>query len=177
MHELEHVLLRAHLRHDLARAGLLRQLPGAVHAARRRGLLRPARVHQRRLLPARDVLVYRVGEAILPVAATRANERSPWLAPDGRSIAYVSDASGRDEVYVKRLDQDAPPKQLSDAGGTEPVWTKAGLMYREGDKMLRDGSTLFEGRFEHDPAGNAAAYDVDPKGQYLLMLKSAGAVA
>jgi len=121
----------------------------------------------------RDILVYRVGEAILPVAATRANERSPWLAPDGRSIAYVSDASGRDEVYVKRLDQDAPPKQLSDAGGTEPVWTKAGLMYREGDKMLRDGNTVFEGRFEHDPAGNAAAYDVDPKGQYLLMLKSA----
>ena len=59
MHQLEHVLLRAQLRHDLARAGLLRQLRGEVHAARRRGLLRSARVYQRRLLLARDVLVYR----------------------------------------------------------------------------------------------------------------------
>jgi serine/threonine-protein kinase len=122
----------------------------------------------------RDVLVYRVGEAILPVAATSANERSPWLAPDGRSIAYVSDASGRDEVYVKQLPpngESSEARQVSSAGGTEPVWSKAGLLYRERDRVLLEGKVLFEGRFEHDPAGNAANYDVDPKGRFLVMLK------
>ena len=121
----------------------------------------------------RDVMVYRVGEAVLPVAATNANERSPWLAPDGRSIAYVSDASGRDEVYVKRLDDQSPARQVSQAGGAEPVWARAGLFYREGERLLLDGKVLFEGRFEHDPGGNAAAYDVDPNGKFLVMLKSA----
>jgi hypothetical protein len=124
----------------------------------------------------RDVLLYRAGEAILPVAATNANERSPWLAPDGRSIAYVSNASGRDEVYVKQLPPNDGPseaRQLSSRGGTEPVWSKAGLLYREGDRVLLGGNILFEGRFEHDPAGNAADYDADPKGRFLVMLKSA----
>jgi hypothetical protein len=125
----------------------------------------------------RDVLVYRVGEAILPVAATNANERSPWLAPDGRSIAYVSDASGRDEVYVKALPpngDESEARQVSRAGGTEPVWSTAGLLYRERDRLLLDGKVLFEGRFEHDAAANAADYDVDPKGRFLVMLKRAG---
>ena len=124
----------------------------------------------------RDVLVYRVGEAVLPVAATNANERAPWLAPDGRSIAYVSDASGRDEVYIKALppnDDRSEARQLSNAGGTEPVWSKAGLLYREGDRVLLEGKVLFEGRFEHDPGGNAANYDVDPKGRFIVMLKGA----
>ena len=39
----------------------------------------------------RDVLIYRVGESIVPVVATPANERSPVLSPDGKWIAYVSD--------------------------------------------------------------------------------------
>jgi eukaryotic-like serine/threonine-protein kinase len=122
----------------------------------------------------RDVLVYRVGEAILPVAATNANERSPWLAPDGRSIAYVSDTSGRDEVYVKRFppnDDQSEARQVSSAGGTEPVWSKAGLLYRDRDRVLLEGKVLFEGRFEHDPGGNVADYDVDPTGRFLVMLK------
>jgi hypothetical protein len=121
----------------------------------------------------RDVLVYRVGEAILPVAATAANERSPVLSPDGQSIAWVSDASGRDEVYVKKLDESSQAERITDKGGVEPVWGHEGLVYREGDRLVRAGTTLFEGRFERDPGANAAAYDVDPRGKFFVMLKSA----
>lgn len=129
---------------------------------------------------ARDVMVYQVGEAILPVEATAANERSPALSPDGRSIAYVSDQSGRDEVYVKGLEDGSQARQLSQDGGVEPVWNGDGLFYREGDRLLRwntvDGreTTMFEARrFENDPGANAAAYDIDPRRKVLVMMKSA----
>lgn len=121
----------------------------------------------------RDVMVYRMGEAVVPVAATAANERSPVLSPDGRWVAYVSDASGRDEVYMKRLDDSSEARQVSHVGGLEPAWTREGLLYREGDRVMLGDAPLFEGRFEKDPGGNLAAYDAAPKGEFLVMLKSA----
>jgi Tol biopolymer transport system component len=123
---------------------------------------------------ARDVMIYRVGEAIFPVAATAANERSPVLSPDGLSIAWVSDATGRDEIYLKKLEDQGEPQMLTKTGGVEPVWSAAGLWYREGDRVLRDGVPVFEGRFEKDPGANGADYDVDPKGKFLVMLRRAG---
>jgi serine/threonine-protein kinase len=129
----------------------------------------------------RDVLVYRIGESVAPVAATTANERSPSVSPDGRWIAFVSDASGRDEVYATRLDRPAEALQLTDEGASEPVWTREGLFYRQGERMmlrelqkgtLADARVVFEGHFERDPGANAAAYDIDPQGRFV-MLKSA----
>ena len=38
---------------------------------------------------------------------------------------------------------------------------------------LADAETLFEGHFEQDPGSNLAAYDVDPHGRFVMMLKSA----
>ena len=137
----------------------------------------------------RDVLVYRVGESIAPVAATDANERSPSVSPDGRWIAYVSDASGRDEVYVTRLDgadsTTAPGRdvlKLTGTGATEPAWSREGLLYREGENIVlralqkgvfAEPRVLFEGHFERDPGANLAAYDVDRQGRFFIMLKSA----
>ena len=66
-------------------------------------------------------------------------------------------------------------------GAVEPVWTREGLFYREGDRMMlvaiRSGAPgelreIFEGQFERDPGANAAAYDVDRRGNFI-MLKSA----
>jgi serine/threonine-protein kinase len=130
----------------------------------------------------RNVLVYRIGESVAPVAATGANERSPAVSPDGRWIAYVSDASGRDEVYVARLDRSAETMQMTRTGATEPVWAREGLFYRDGESVVlralesgRFGEprVLFEGHFERDPGANLASYDVDPEGRFFIMLKSA----
>jgi eukaryotic-like serine/threonine-protein kinase len=129
----------------------------------------------------RDVLLYRAGEFVVPVAATNANERSPALSPDGKWIAYVSDASGRDEIYLKPLDGSMEALQLTSSGAVEPRWTREGLFFRQGDRMLivelsagAPGALreLFEGDFEHDPGANLAAYDVDRRGSFI-MLKSA----
>jgi len=128
----------------------------------------------------RDVLVYRAGKSITPVAATNANERSPALSPDGKWIAYVSDASGRDEIHIKILDGSMEPLQLTIGGAVEPVWTREGLFYRERDRMmlvaLHSGAPvalreIFEGHFEREPGANAAAYDIDSRGNFI-MLKS-----
>ena len=117
--------------------------------------------------------------------AGRRNRRQRALAgvsPDGRWIAYVSDASGRDEVYVARLDRAGEAMQVTKAGATEPVWAREGLFYREGERVmlraLESGSlgepqALFEGHFERDPGANLASYDVDPQGRFFIMLKSA----
>jgi serine/threonine-protein kinase len=130
----------------------------------------------------RNVLVYRIGESIAPVAATGANERSPSVSRDGRWIAYVSDASGRDEVYVARLDRAGEAVQMTQTGATEPVWTREGLFYREGESVvlrtlesgtLGEPHVLLEGHFERDPGANLASYDVDPQGRFFIMLKSA----
>jgi hypothetical protein len=132
----------------------------------------------------RDVMIYRVDESVTPVAATAANERSPVLSPDGRWIAYVSDVSNHDEIYVQRVDAGSGPAQLTTTGGIEPVWTREGLFYRSGDRLMlvawkddtpMDAKEVLDGVFERDPGANLAAYDVDPKGQFFLMLKSASA--
>jgi eukaryotic-like serine/threonine-protein kinase len=129
----------------------------------------------------RDVLVYRAGGSVEPVVATAANERSPAVSPDGRWLAYVSDASGRDEIYVKPLDLSMDALQMTNSGASEPVWARDGLCYRQGDRMMRVSldagapgalQQVFEGYFERDPGSNLPAYDIDRDGTFI-MLKSA----
>jgi hypothetical protein len=125
--------------------------------------------------------VYRIGESISPVAATGANERSPAVSADGRWISYVSDGSGRDEVYVAPLDRAGEAMQLTRGGATEPVWIREGLVYRQGeslvlrarrDRSLGEPQVLFEGHYERDPGANLASYDADYQGRFFVMLKS-----
>lgn len=62
------------------------------------------------------------------------------MSPDGRWIAYVSDESGRDEVYVRAFpDVTRLKRQVSTRGGVEPRWARDGkeLYYRnESDQLV-----------------------------------------
>ena len=62
-----------------------------------------------------------------------AQERYPAWSPDGTWLAYVSDVSGRDEVYVQRYPKSDSPILVSTAGGHAPVWNAHGreLIYVE----------------------------------------------
>jgi len=57
---------------------------------------------------------------------TPASERVPQLSPDGRFIAYLSDESGRSEVYVRPFPDGGSRWQASTDGGTQPLWNPDG---------------------------------------------------
>jgi dipeptidyl aminopeptidase/acylaminoacyl peptidase len=63
---------------------------------------------------------------------------SPALSPDGRLLAFTSELSGREEVYVASWPAMNSRQTVSLNGGTEPRWTKGGreLVFRHGNDFL-----------------------------------------
>ncbi len=59
---------------------------------------------------------------LTPLVATESSERSARLSPDGHWLAYVSDDSGRLEVYVRRFPVTEEKWQVSPRGGIWPCW-------------------------------------------------------
>jgi serine/threonine-protein kinase len=123
-----------------------------------------------------------------PLIVTKFNERSPQISPDGQWLAYLSDQSGNDQVYVTPFPTGGRVIPVSTAGGREPVWSRDGreLFFRVGEEMWGvavSGGTafsvgkprlLFKARFDLDPnqVGHAN-YDVSPDGQRFLMVRTA----
>ncbi len=67
------------------------------------------------------------------------DESSPDLSPDGRWIAYVSDETGRPEVYVRPFPNvDAGKWQVSTRGGQGPRWAQSGreLFYIDDSRSM-----------------------------------------
>ena len=105
------------------------------------------------------------------------------LSPDARWVAYTSDESGRNEVYVRAAEPGGGRWQVSSDGGLQPHWSVNGkeLFYRIGDKMMVSSVVtqptfssgrprlLFEGSFLLGGAVND--YDLTPDGREFLMLR------
>jgi serine/threonine-protein kinase len=136
-----------------------------------------------------DIWVLRLSDRkAQPFLRTPFNESSPRFSPDGRWLAYISDESGRYEVYVQPYPGPGGKWQISTEGGTEPTWNPNGreLFFRNGDKMMtvniaaQSGFSaskprmLFEGPYVPSPA-TATNYSISPDGQRFLMLKPADA--
>jgi eukaryotic-like serine/threonine-protein kinase len=69
---------------------------------------------------------------------TRANEIDARVSPDGRSLAYTSDASGRSEVYLTGFPEAQGSRAVSSGGGFRPMWRRDGreLYYVGSDNRL-----------------------------------------
>jgi Tol biopolymer transport system component len=132
-----------------------------------------------------DIWVLRMSDRkAQPFLRTPFNEGAPRFSPDGRWLAYVSDESGRFEIYVQPYPGPGGKWQVSTEGGMEPAWNPNGreLFYRSGDKMMAVEITtqpsfsagkprvLFERPYQPTP-GTFPNYDVSPDGQRFLMLK------
>jgi hypothetical protein len=112
-------------------------------------------------------------------------ERAPTISPNGRWVAYVSNESGRDEVYASPYPGPGDRQTVSRGGGTEPVWSRDGreLFYRNGDAMMavpvKDPATLALGQqvtlFEWAPGRvpTFPNYDVSLDGRAFLMVQQA----
>jgi Tol biopolymer transport system component/predicted Ser/Thr protein kinase len=132
-----------------------------------------------------DIWVLRLSDRKAePFLQTQFNETVPRFSPDGHWLAYISDESGRYEVYVQPYPGPGGKWQISTEGGTEPVWNPNGreLFYRSGQKIMTVEITtqpgfvagkprmLFEGPYSPTPLTNPN-YDVSSDGQRFLMLK------
>jgi tRNA A-37 threonylcarbamoyl transferase component Bud32 len=125
--------------------------------------------------------------AIRWILESPASERSPMVSPDGRWLAYTSDESGRNEVYVLALPEGQPRWRISADGGTEPLWRRDGreIFYRHGADLMavpvEAGQTFRKGTptrlFSDDRFAtnlNHTDYDVYPDGDSLLMVLPEG---
>jgi eukaryotic-like serine/threonine-protein kinase len=114
-----------------------------------------------------------------PYLNTTFNEKETRFSPDGRWVAYVSDESGTNEVYVQAFQEPGTKWRISSAGGSQPVWRGDGkeLFYLAADNKLmavplRAGTSFEAGLpvslFRIDPAVEHA-YDVTADGQRFLV--------
>lgn len=127
--------------------------------------------------------------AVRPFVATAAVETHPHLSPDGRLLAYVTDESGRREVYVRPLPGPGPRVQVSTTGGEEPMWSPDGreLFYRGPGQLMAAAisrtpelavtqrTSLFADPYVRHPGH--ATYDVLPGGEFLMLEPVSGSGA
>ena len=66
------------------------------------------------------------GRAPEPFLQTPANESAAVFSPDGRWVLYQSDDSGADEIYVRAFSGPGGRWQVSEGGGTKPLWSQDG---------------------------------------------------
>jgi serine/threonine-protein kinase len=125
-------------------------------------------------------------------AGGKAPAGSAKFSPDGRWLAYCSNESGKSQVYVQAFPGPGPKIQVSNEGGTDPVWKRSGgeLFYRDADRMmavpistapaLKVGrpQERWHGRYSHGmssscgaPGATSSNYDVTADGMRFLMIK------
>lgn len=121
----------------------------------------------------------------IPYLQTVFEERNPKLSPNGLWLAYSSDETKRDEIYIQTFPQQARKWQVSTSGGRLPLWSRDGkeLFFLGADRKLmvvevksgsmKDGAgfevsvpkALFDARLGDDVT---LWYDVSNDGRFLL---------
>jgi serine/threonine-protein kinase len=136
-----------------------------------------------------DLMLFDPGsDRLVPLVATPAQEVTAALSPNGRWLAYGSDESGRQEIYVRPFpDVNAGRWLVSTAGGVQPVWSRDGteLFYFQGGELVAvrvaGGPTWSAGAptvvvksgYRSGNVAAAATYDVSRDGARFLMSRRA----
>ncbi len=118
------------------------------------------------------------------LVASPVMETSGQFSPDGRWVAYRSQESGRNEIYVTPFPTGGAHWQISANGGTQPRWSRDGhtLYFVSGDSELvaasaqsagsrlevKEVQALFPANFYIGPRIGLEAYAVRPDGKGFL---------
>ena len=130
-----------------------------------------------------------------PFLVTEASETAGIFSPDGHLVAYESNASARNEIYVRRFPKSDEQWQISTEGGLSPEWSPDGkeLYYVNGNTVMAVPIRT-QGRFDsgkpvplfHIPSRTATTYSsgstsrriisgISPDGkQFLILLAAEG---
>jgi eukaryotic-like serine/threonine-protein kinase len=117
-----------------------------------------------------------------PFLRTPFVEKHAAFSPNGKLVAYVSNESGLNEMYVRAFPDAGGKVQISVGGGEEPAWSKSGrtLYYRTGRRMMAVDVTtqpeftpgrarvLFEGAFHYNIVPSRT-YDVTADGRFVMV--------
>jgi serine/threonine-protein kinase len=124
-----------------------------------------------------------------PLVATEAQDFGAAISPDGRWLAYVSDVSGRSEIFVQPFPQGGERRQITTDEGEKPIWSPDGRTvyftdaYYSGRIMAVPVSTMprFQSQAPRtllEPQRELAGYrghpnfDIAPDGKSFVMIKS-----
>jgi DNA-binding winged helix-turn-helix (wHTH) protein/Tol biopolymer transport system component len=128
--------------------------------------------------------------AARPMLQTSFNEVQARISPDGRWIAYASDESGTQEVYVQRYPALDGPRMISIGGGGQPQWRadQLELFYLSEDRSLMAVTVtdanrlsfgaprrLFRTSIGNGPSGARESYAVSADGRSFLIDARRGA--
>jgi serine/threonine protein kinase len=122
---------------------------------------------------------------------TKFNETSAKLSPNGRWLAYVSDETNRNEVYLQTFPKPGGEIHVSNAGGIRPLWSRDGkeLYYVSPDQKLMSvelkatgdsvqpgaAKVLFPVRMPGSAGG--FVYDVSKDGRFIIPTPAQSAAA
>jgi serine/threonine-protein kinase len=121
-----------------------------------------------------------------PLLKTPFEERGIALSPDGRWLAYTSNESGTNEIFVRRLEEGSGRWKASRGEAREPRWGPDGreLFYRVGDSLMSATATLsaepsfaaprpvLVGRFSSDQ--HNPTWDISPDGKQFVFTRNKG---
>jgi serine/threonine protein kinase len=125
------------------------------------------------------------------LAAASSSYVGGQFSPDGKTVAYISDESGRDEIYVRPFGSSGDAVPVSTDGGIAPRWSIDGreIYYKHGDAFMAasisnangtltagDPRKLFEIQAAPGRSTFQAGYSVAPDGRFLILQQDPRAV-
>jgi len=127
------------------------------------------------------------GGAAIPIGRRDSVSRDAFFSSNSRYLAYVSDESGRDEVYVESLPPGKERIKVSANGGSQPRWSRTSReLFFIGPKRslmvvdVQTGQTLSMGiprrLFPDSVTVESQGFDVSPDGQRFLIRQTADVI-
>jgi hypothetical protein len=113
---------------------------------------------------------------VRPLIVAPFEQHQARLSPDGKWLAYISDESGRGEVFVQAMNDPSTRAQISSEGGKEPRWSRSSdeLFFLSKGQLLSvkfaPGGELNAGKpvVLFEDKAQWLGYDVAPDGRLVV---------